>query len=234
LVGCCVEIDPQVPLAGLAGEQLVWQVASGSPLIVLTEGSTDSSALVAGMKVTHPHLVGFVNIIDSVGLPTEGGAAALAKMVYSFAAAGVANHVVAIADNDTAAYTALEKVKNDPKLPARFKILHYPDLPLLEQYPTLGPYQAEPVPANVNGTAGALEMYFGRDVLTNEGSLAPVQWTSWDSKACRYQGSLLPSDKRRVQQAFRDKIAAKDRGEGAGADWTGIKAIIDRIIGAVD
>ncbi|MGH3282584.1 MAG: hypothetical protein ACRDNW_26100, partial [Trebonia sp.] len=123
-------------------------------------------------------------------------------MVYSFAAAGVANHVVAIADNDTAAYTALEKVENDPKLPARFKILHYPDLPLLEQYPTLGPYQSDPVSANVNGTAGALEMYLGRDVLASEGSLAPVQWTSWDSKAGRYQGSLLPGDKRRVQPSL--------------------------------
>ena len=234
LTGCCVQMDPQVPVAGPAREQQVWQVAAGSPLIVLTEGSTDSSALAAGMKVTHPHLVGFVNIIDSAGFPAEGGAAALARMVYSFAASGVANHVVAIADNDTAAYTALEKVKSDPKLPARFKILHYPDLPLLEQYPTLGPYQPDPVPANVNGTAGALEMYLGRDVLASEGCLAPVQWTSWDSKAGRYQGSLLPADKRRVQQAFRDKVAAEERGEGTGADWTGIKAIIDRIIGAID
>lgn len=234
LTGCCVQIDPQVPAAGLAGEQQVWQVAAGLPLIVLTEGSTDSWALAAGMKVTHPHLVGFVNIIDSAVFPAEGGAAALAKMMYSFAAAGVANHVVAIADNDTAAYTALKKIKNDPNIPARFKILHYPNLPLLDQYPTLGPYQPDPVSANVNGTAGALEMYLGRDILASEGILAPVQWTSWDSKAGRYQGSLLPSDKRRVQQAFRDKVAAEERGEGAGADWTGIKAIIDRIIGAVD
>ena len=134
---------------------------------------------------------------------------ALAKMVYSFATAGVANHVVAIADNDTAAYSALEKVKSDPKLPARFKILRYADPPLLEGYPTLGPYQSEPVLVNVNGTAGALEMYFGRDVLISEGSLAPVQ-TNWDSKAGRYQG--FPPARR--QAAYPASIPRRGRRRG--------------------
>jgi len=63
--------------------------------------------------------------------------------------------------------------------PESYRILHYPDLPLLVDYPTLGPQSDSPVRMNVNGKAGSLEMYLGRDLLTVNGELVPVQWTGY-------------------------------------------------------
>lgn len=116
-----------MPVADPARLQQLRRVAAGSSLIVLTEGSTGSRALAAGMSVTQPHLTGFVNIVDSVALPAEGGVAALARMVCSFAAAGVAN-------------------------------------------------DAEPVLADVNRKAAALEMYFGRDARGLRVTTAAHAW----------------------------------------------------------
>src|SRR5260370_18650613 len=135
-------MDPQQPIAESAGLEQLQHVALGSPLIVLAEGSTDSRLLSDGMKITHPHLSGFINFIDFDSFKAEGGVAMLPKIVYAFVASGVANRIAAIADNDTEARDALEKVKTDPNLPANVSILHYPDFPTLKNYPTLGPYSA--------------------------------------------------------------------------------------------
>src|SRR5712691_7848280 len=165
LTGCCVEMDPQQPIAELARQEQLHHVALDSPLIVLAEGSTDSRLLSDGMKITHPHLSGFINFIDFNSFKAEGGVAMLPKIIYAFVASGVVNRIAAIGDNDTEAYDALEKIKKDPSLPDNIRILHYPDLPTLKNYPTLGPYSPDPVLTDINGSAGALEMYLGRDVL---------------------------------------------------------------------
>jgi hypothetical protein len=171
LTGCCVEMDPQQLVAEPARQEQLQHVALDSPLIVLTEGSTDSRLLSDGMKITHPHLSGFINFIDFDSFNAEGGVAMLPKIVYAFVASGVANQIAAIGDNDTEAHEGLEKIKKDPNLPDNVRILHYPDLPTLKNYPTLGPYSADPVLMDINGSAGALEMYLGRDVLTIDGQL---------------------------------------------------------------
>ena len=211
-------------------------MALDSPLIVLTEGSTDSRLLSDGMKITHPHLSGFINFIDFDSFKAEGGVAMLPKIVYAFVASGVANRIAAIGDNDTEAYDALEKIKADPNLPDNVRILHYPDLPTLKNYPTLGPYSPDPVLTDINGSAGALEMYLGRDVLTTDGQLVPVQWRNYNPKLGRYQGSLLDKDKKTVQKAFAEKVkqAHARGGTTAEEDWSGIEAIIERLLTAFD
>jgi hypothetical protein len=235
LTGCCVELDPHQPIAEPSRKEQLRRVAVDAPLIVLTEGSADSRLLSMGMEITHPHLIGFINFIDFIGVPAEGSAGTLAKTLYSFVAAGIANRIVAIADNDTAAHEALSKIKEDKKIPDSYRILHYPDLPLLKSYPTLGPYASEAVLTDVNGRAGALEMYLGHDALTLDEELAPIQWTNYSPKLQRYQGALLPRDKTGVQKAFEDKVAAAHRGaDPAAGDWSGIHAIIEHILDAFD
>jgi HEPN/Toprim N-terminal domain 1 len=54
LTGCCVEMDPDQPIAESARQEQLQRVALDSPLIVLTEGSTDSRLLSDGMEITHP------------------------------------------------------------------------------------------------------------------------------------------------------------------------------------
>ncbi|GAA5120955.1 hypothetical protein GCM10025762_40870 [Haloechinothrix salitolerans] len=235
LTGCCVELDPTEPIAERGRTDQRAKLAADAPLIVLTEGTTDSELLSLALEVTHPHLVGMVNFLDfgSQNRP-EGGVGALRNTVRAFVAAGVANRFVALADNDAAAYEGLGELKSSRVLPATCRVLHYPDLELLEDYPTLGPYSAETVNANVNGRAGSLEMYLGVDVLTLDGSLAPVQWRSFKPKVRRYHGSLLDPDKKRVQETFRRKVQdARSKGPD-GMDWTGIRAIMKAIIHAFD
>ena len=67
-----------------------------------------------------------------------------------------------------------------------YRVLHYPDLPLLRRYPTLGPQLVDPVIMDVNGRAGSLEMYLGRDLLTVDSELVPVQWTGSEGQQAQW------------------------------------------------
>jgi len=235
LTDCCVEMGSNAPVAESARAAQLAEVSTNAPLIVLTEGRTDSRLLQAAMAVTHPHLVGFVRFIDFDSVSgAEGNVSALSKTVYSFIAAGVANRFVAIADNDTEGHAGLVKLKRGG-LPENCRVTHYPDLSLLSSYPTVGPYSRLPVLADVNGRAGSLEMYLGRDVLTIDGKLAPVQWKSYNSTLGRYHGTLLDPDKKTVQDAFRQKVdSALRSGRTPESDWTGIQALIEHIVHIFD
>lgn len=220
------------PLAEQAREQQREGVARDAPLLVLTEGSSDSLLLSEAVTVCYPHLDGFLRFMDfSAG--ADGSAASLARLIRSFIGAGIAHRVLGVADNDTAAYDALDKLKRE-RLPEGYRILHYPDLPLLESYPTLGPQMHERVPMNINGKAGSLEMYLGEDVLTLDGDLIPVQWTGYIEGQRSYQGAIAKHHKSRIHDAFRDKVAAarQDPENKVTRDWSGVEAIVEAILGA--
>ena len=89
---------------------------------------------------------------------------------------------------------------------------------------------------DVNGRAGSLEMYLGRDLLTVDGELVPVQWTGYIEGQQAYQGAISARDKARVQAAFRKKVktALEDPGARDGQDWSGVEAIVRAILGAFD
>jgi hypothetical protein len=93
----------------------------------------------------------------------EGGSSALIRMVHAFAAAGIANRIVAVFDNDAAATDCLRSFKSD-NLPAQIQVIRYPDLDFGRSYPTLGPPTvASPLGAiahaNINGLAASIEVY---------------------------------------------------------------------------
>jgi hypothetical protein len=234
LTGCCVELDATQPIAGHARAQQLDGLTQYAPLLVLTEGPTDARLLAAGMDVTHPHLRGYVSFFDYALGGAEGGVAQLARNVAAFVGAGVANRFVAIADADTEGRAGMEKTQQRAR-PDRCRLLHYPPLPLLESYPTLGPHTDGPVLADVNGLAGSLELYLGRDVLQGENGLMPVQWKSWNPRLQQFHGSLTDHDKKTAQDRFLDKVKAHRAGtRPADADWSGIRAIIDSVVNAFD
>src|ERR1017187_1979244 len=70
------------------------------------------------------------------GQRPNGGAGALVNAVKSFAAAGIANRVVALFDNDTAAADALRSWDRS-RLPANIRLCQYPSLDLGASYPAL-------------------------------------------------------------------------------------------------
>ncbi|MCP2243521.1 hypothetical protein LX86_002251 [Lentzea aerocolonigenes] len=214
------------------------QANSGShaPVIVLTEGRTDAEFLAASLELLFPHLTDLIKFLDYDARP-EGGAGALARLVKSFAAAGIANRVVAIFDNDSAAVDAMQPLTKF-KLPANIVVTQYPNLDELRRYPTLGPPTAEHPNgtqelADINGLAGSIELYLGRDVLTDAtGNLLPVQWRSFIQSISRYQGEV--SDKHGIQKSFRAKLAKcrANPEEVKHSDWTGMRHILTVLLQA--
>lgn len=216
-----------------ATEALRHQARAHSPVVVLTEGRTDAEFLEAAMTILYPHLTDLIRFLDYERRP-EGGAGALANTIRSFFAAGITNRIVAIFDNDTAAADALRNL--DPKLyEPHIQVLHYPNLELAENYPTLGPPTCHspggsPILANINGLAGSIEIYLGRDILTqNDGTLQPVQWTSFSHGMRQYQGEII--DKPGLHKRFREKYkhAIDNPAATRDADWSGLRLILDAI-----
>jgi hypothetical protein len=203
----------------------VQEVASGAalpPLIVLTEGRTDAEFIAAAVNTLYPHLADLIRFPD-FGLKPEGGVPALVRNVKAFAAAGVANRTVAVLDNDTAGAEGFKLVGSS--LPANIHVMRYPDLSLARSYPTLGPPTLDSPDgslafADVNGLAGGIELYLGRDVLqSEEGHLRPVQWKSYINGLRRYQGEVM--GKEEIHAAFRAKVEEAQRDPQAvqRQDW---------------
>lgn len=170
--------------------------------IILTEGITDIKTLKKALHVIYPKLESNVRFLDTSFRP-ETNAAAIVKMIKSFAAAGINNRILAILDNDAAASEAMTNLPRN--LPNNIKVIQYPELDLMTSYPTIGP-QGE-INMNINGLAGSIEMYMGKDILTgNDGNLELVQWGGYMNRVKKYQGSLINKDA--VGSRFKGKDTA--------------------------
>ena len=221
-------------LASGAARNLRLASANFVPIIVVTEGKSDAVFLSDALGLLYPHLTDIVKFLDYDDRP-EGGAGALVRTIRSFAAAGIINRVVAIFDNDTAAAEALLGVDRI-ELPKNIVVTRYPYFEALRNYPTLGPpTRVHPtgtrINADVNGLAASIELYLGKDVLTDpDGQLQPVQWISYSQGTRRYQGQVL--NKAAVQQQFREKVARCRRApdEIEISDWSGLRLIVEEIM----
>lgn len=193
----------------------------GKPIVV-TEGKTDIEFITKSIKILSPHLLDYLQFLDTDFKP-ELNAAATLKMAKSFASAGMGENMLFILDNDTAARSAITSFRETlPDLPENFKITQYPDTDTMKSYPTKGP-QGD-VMLDVNGKAGSIEMYLGRDVLTDDsGSLSPVQWKGYDNKVGEYQAEII--GKSDVQARFRDKVKKAN-----SKDWEDMTTLISHII----
>ncbi len=201
-----------------------------SPIIILTEGSTDASILKEALVLLYPHLSAYYSFFDFQSSGAKGGTGPLVLLVKSFVAAGITNRVIALLDNDTAALEA-KGVLDKISLPPNIAVLHYPDLELLRSYPTLGPGGL--VPLDINGLAASIELYFGEDVLCLEqDTLTPIQWKGYNSTLNQYQGKVL--QKKRLHAAFQKKLkrCKADPQVLQDTDWSGLSAILQEIFRA--
>jgi hypothetical protein len=222
-------------LASDAVAAIVGMAGMHAPAVVLTEGRTDAEFLKAGLMILYPHLTDAIRFLDyeSERRP-EGGVSALIRMVRAFAAAGIANRIVAVFDNDAAAMDCLRSLAG-AKLPGRIKVIRYPDFELTNSYPTLGPPTIDAPAgsislANINGLAASIELYLGEDVLrTPDGAMYPVQWKSFLPGIGRYQGEV--THKEQIHAAFRAKYmaASADPATAKTQDWEGLRLILDAI-----
>ncbi len=174
------------PVAEDASAALEEDFPMNARIVVLTEGVTDRRVLEGSLKLLYPHLADYIGFMDFEGAAIAGGAGPLVATVKAFAGAGIANRVVALFDNDTAARAAVRGLRR-VELPASIRIEHYPPLPVARDYPTLGPSGA--VSMDVNGLAGSVELYFGEDVLRGpDGQLMPVVWRNYEDALGTYHG----------------------------------------------
>lgn len=202
-------------------------IANGTPAVVLTEGSTDVEFLRTAVELRRPHLAKFIRFFDFGN--AAGGAPAAVTTVKAFAAAGISNRVIVILDNDTAAREALRALRNID-LPSHYVVSHYPDIEIATEYPSTGPTGKHR--SDVNGLAGSIEMYLGRDVLTDPATsdLRPVQWGAYNRTLQAYQGEV--TGKEEIHDAFRAKVLAArdDPSQLKSQDWSGLDTVLDGLM----
>ena len=199
-------------------------------VIVLTEGDKDKEVLERALLLLYPHLSDYFHFFDFNGQRLGGGAAQLSNLVRAFAAADIKHRVIALFDNDTAARASVSNLDLS-RLPQNIVVRHYPSLPIARHYPTRGP--SGEVWMDVNGLAGGLELYLGRDVLLDSHArLSPVQWSGYDHRLQRYQGAVLGKDRIFTQFINRLSRCEENPDEIDAYDWDGVKAIINTVLTA--
>ena len=218
------------PVCANSTRALTARQPENSARIILTEGSTDVEILREALALLYPHLFGYYTFLDFASSRPQGGAGSLVTTLKAFAAAGIANRIIAVFDNDTAAFDARRSLASI-QLSQNIAVCSYPDLSSLEAYPTLGPSGL--VPLNVNGLAASIELYLGKDVLAN-GEDFPVQWKGYVESVGKYQGEVM--HKARLQEKFREKVARcrSSEEERSRCDWLGLSAILEVIFHAFD
>jgi hypothetical protein len=212
----------------LSYEYLVNEYPISSRIIILTEGKTDSEILRRSMNLLYPQLFGYYTFMD-FGIKPAGGAGDLVNIVKSFAGSGIKNRIIALFDNDTAAYSAVS-ILDKRLIPSNIVIQHYPSVELATDYPTLGPNGL--ITQNINNLACSIELYFGSDILKINSDFVPIQWTGLEERLKRYQGSILR--KNELQESFfkKLKICENNRDELLNTDWSGIEIILQQIFQA--
>ena len=80
---------------------------------------------------------------------------------------------------------------------------------------------------NVNGLAGSIEMYLGKDCLTIEEGLSPIQWKGYIESIERYQGVVM--NKSLIQKNFKEKCDAFNSSNYSLSDWKDLISIIEML-----
>ena len=197
--------------------------------IVLTEGPSDQRALSLALRVLKPHLADYYSFMDFAAFKVPGGAGFLVSLVKAFAGSGIINRIVALFDNDTAAESALRGFDRRA-LPANIRVLRCPNLPLAKHYPTLGP-TAGTSTMDINGLACSLELFFGRDILEQEGgSLIPVQWRGYDIALKQYQGEIMYKGELNDRFIKKAEACLTDRSAISRYDWSDMNLLLEHMI----
>lgn len=196
--------------------------------VILTEGKFDTFVLSESLQLLYPHLSDYFSFMDFDGAKVGGGAGSLVNMVKSFSGAGMVNKIIAVFDNDTAARAALRGLEKASSIQKNIKVFRLPPLEFFEDYPTIGP--TGEVSMNVNGLAGSIEPYLGKDCLSLEGGgYYPVKWTGLDNGLKQYQGEITEKDT--IQKRFNEKLNRCKYSPPLieEYDWSGIKLILEGI-----
>lgn len=220
--------DESDRVCDLSLTELKGNYSADSRIIVLTEGRTDSEVLKAAIELLYPHLYDYYSFMD-LTVRAPGGTSSLVDVTKAFAGAGIENRTIAIFDNDAAGHAAVNMLR-PISLPKTIRVMNYPDTTFAAHYPTSGPNGA--AVQDVNGSAASIELYYGHDVLTDNGVFIPVQWSSFDSKSQRYQGAIQQKDLLKTRFLQKVKSACHDPSSTADESWNEMKQLLSSVFGA--
>lgn len=180
------------------------EIKKRTPIIVLTEGKTDTEFIESSLRLLYPDIAPYYRFIDYDNVKISGGASYLVHTVKVLIGTGVVNKTIALFDNDIAGKSEMKTLK-DITLPLNMKIAQYPDINICNLYPVVSVNGT--IHTNVNGIAGSIEMYFGKDVLkNNDNKLYPVYTSKYEHNNKQYQCAFGDEVKKNVQREFRNKL----------------------------
>lgn len=141
-------------------------------ITILTEGPSDITILSKSIKLLYPHLFDYYNFKDFKVSNAQGSAHQLFLEVKALIAINHKENIIALFDNDGEGLKWFNELKKI-NIPKNFVVLVYPNIALLETYPTI-----ENESKNLNGIAGSIEMYLGKDILKEKEGFIPVEINS--------------------------------------------------------
>lgn len=196
--------------------------------IILTEGTFDAQIISKSMRLLYPHMSKIYSLIDFENVKVQGSCSYLTHYLKAFIGAKIENRIIALYDNDTAGLAEM-KLLESIKIPSNVRIMHLPNLDICKSYPTIGPSRNED--ADINGRACSIELFLGKDVLTENKKLLPIMWTGYNHKLKSYQGVI--TKKEDIQKRFEKKISnAEKNGLGECNDWDELKILLNSIFNA--
>lgn len=206
--------------------------------IVLVEGSTDKEILEFSIKYLYPHLADlfyFMDFDDNNG-KRDGGTSYVIKNLKTFYFSKIRRNFIAIFDNDAEGYASKCTLLNEMKQwPSNFKILLYPELPLLKKYPTIAP-NGETVLDNINRKAASIELYLPDSIIKKEGSYLPIEWETRkkikNNKKYEFVYQGVISDKENIIQEFHNMKNSIEKQVSSFAvdDWNRMEVLLDTIV----
>lgn len=172
-------------------------------VLILTEGRSDTKILSTAIQALYPEFSDMFQFLDFEEFSIDGGASMLTKMVKTLASVRLDQPILALFDNDAAGLAEQGFVNGIKELPNNIKTMVLPEIELAKDYPTIGPGGERWM--DVNGTASSIELFLGREALTDgNGRLHPIRWAGWNKQIGRYQGALEYKDQ--ITQRFLGKM----------------------------
>ena len=225
-------------LPSVAQEWWTAESSARSPIVVLTEGSTDAEFLRAGLNLLYPHLTDLVRFLDPRAR-SEGSAGALVNTVKAFAAAGIRNRIVAVFDDDGAASDALKQLKA-VALPPNIVIMQLPPVPVPDDLliclpPLDSRHHSTGNPGNAR-ISGCVEMYLGSDAICGDDNVTVLMdLAAHHRDPGQYEARFVDRrNKKKVQENYRRKVraAVAHGGPLPHQDWSAMADALKCIVTA--
>jgi len=191
-------------------------------ITILTEGPSDINILSKSIQLLYPHLFDYYNFKDFKVSNASGSAHQLFLEVKALIAINHKEKVIALFDNDVEGIKQFSELKKI-NIPNNFVVLTYPNIALLENYPT-----SENIIKNLNGISGSIEMYLGKDILKENGEFIPVELSNQKIPhgVIKYKDNLQKKYFKKIKKCCKDKSCIKNY------DWTEIELLLNTIFKA--